>query len=171
MYHKLVKEMRESISPQLSGDNPLDKLMLTLEPVIVERFYPKQYKARCILRNSYNNPEQDAFICDIGLLGLTDKIRILTIPKKKSEEICPYTGMESIIPEDYIIGLILAVSGDINRNGGILIMYTNLYDSEDFPTDIDGEVYLANDESEIRIKENRIDITTPNLYINGELYE
>lgn len=169
MYTKLVREMREAVSPKLVGRDALDKLMLKIEPVIVERFYPKQYKARCILRNTYNSENQIAITCDIGMIGLTDKIRIQVVPKKKESEVCPYTGWDSVIPEDYIIGLILAVSGDL-ANGSILLLYTNMYDTEEFPEELDGDIYLKNNNSYIRIGEDRIDITSPNLYLNGEEY-
>lgn len=164
---RLKKALRYASGIEGGNQLPLDKMSLTIEPVIVERIYPTTCKARVMYRDTVNSENPQSPLVDLAPIHLTKEFQMSYTPKGTLET-CPLLGIPSINVEDSeIVGLILAIGGDMNNRGAILFIYTPIFESVTSMSTEPGTFQIKLGNSSIIIKDESIEIDSPTVLING----
>lgn len=154
------------------GQPPIHKANLHMELVRVERFYPDSYRAKVVFRDSIieDNPDitPRTELVQIGSTFISSDIEIMVLPDG-AEINDGELNERAIIPADDIIGVVLALGGDYQANGGVLLTFVHMPD-EDARTFEKDSIVLKNGNSSITIKNDQIILDSPLITINGLEY-
>lgn len=165
--NKMFKDkLRSFTSDSLKGKMPLDKQQLTMELVLVERFYPTKMAARVTFRDTVNNEDVKTVTVKIGMPFPIDPSFEISVIPDGTHEICPDEGWPSIVPNDTYVGGVMAINGDPAANGNVLMFYVHMLGEPDKEY-VPDQLTLRYGNSKITISTDEIRIDTPNLYING----
>lgn len=82
-----------------------------------------------------------------------------------------FKGKDYIVPYDDLYGIVIKVRWLNLDDENVLLSYVNIHDKGDLKTTSDdGELFLKSGSSSISVDDERINIMTPHLFINGLPY-
>ena len=149
------------------GTPALDEADLKLELVRVDRFYPDSYRAKVTYRDSIididpdQNPRTE--MVQIGSSFISSDIEMIVIPDG-AEIDDGEVGERCIIPNEDLIGVILAIGGDFKDRGGVLLGFVHMPDEDRRQFEKD-TILLRNSDSFMKIKNDEIIIQAPNVKV------
>lgn len=134
----------------------------------VLRIYPYEDKAYVKVLDSQKN-----IFCRLSHEILGGDMSIDYLPNgSEYEDNKKYVGKKYIQPYDDLYGIVMKVRWENLSNENVLMGYVNLHDNYDLKSNSDkGELLLQSGSSSVSVDNERINIMTPALFINGLPYE
>lgn len=132
------------------------------------RIYPYEDKALVKILDTGKN-----IFCRLSHEIMGREISIDYLPNgKKSTDTKLFKNKEYITPYDNLYGVIIKVRWENLTDENVLISYVNFKDNHELKSDSEiGEINVSSGSSSISIDDDRINITSPALFINGLPYE
>lgn len=134
----------------------------------VLRIYPFEDKAYVKVLNNNRN-----IFCRLSHEIISSGMSIDYLPKGFGKtDIKNIKGKEYVQPYDDIYGILIKVRWENLDDENVLLGYVNIHDNYDLKSSSEqGEILLKSGKSTISIDDERINIMTPNLFINGLPYD
>ena len=131
------------------------------------RIYPYEDKAFVKVLNNNKN-----IFCRLSHEILGNGMSINYIPNGVEEtDDKHYIGKRYVKPFDNLYGIVIKVRWENLDNENVLLGYVNLHDSVELKSDSDkGEINIESGSSSISVDDERINIRTPALFVNGLPY-
>lgn len=133
----------------------------------VLRIYPYEDKAYVNILNNNQN-----VFCRLSHEIMSSSMGIDYLPNgSEVEDTVKFKGKKYIKPYDDLYGIVIKVRWNNLDDENVLFSYVNIHDNNDFKSSSEqGELYLKSGSSSISVDDERVNIMTPSLFINGLPY-